>query len=142
MLLKKSSTILINIPPIEVVKRIVFKSIYIGYLFVLPAYFLSFGVSAVLLAFVLNHFLVSIIFTSVFGVSHVSDDVQHPMPNKDRKLAISWPTLHMCTSVAYHANSTFLNWSLGGFNAHALQHILPNMSPLWSSHSRNTHTRC
>jgi linoleoyl-CoA desaturase len=94
MLLKKSSsTILINIPPIEVVKRIVFKCVYMGYMIVLPAYFLFFGVSAVLLAFVLNHFMVSIIFTRVLGVSHVSDDVQHPMPNKDRNLAISWPTL-------------------------------------------------
>lgn len=94
MLFKKSSsTILINIPRIEVVKRIVFKSVYIGYIFLLPAYFLFFGVSAVLLAFVLNHFLVSIIFTSVLGVSHVSDDVQHPMPNKDRNLAINWPIL-------------------------------------------------
>jgi linoleoyl-CoA desaturase len=112
-----------------------------GYMIVLPAYFLFFGVSAVLLAFVLNHFLVSIIFTSVLGVSHVSYDVQHPMPNKDRNLAISWPTLQMCTSVAYHANSTFLNWTLRGFNGHALYHILPNMIPLWSSHSRNTHLR-
>jgi linoleoyl-CoA desaturase len=95
---------------------------------VLPAYFLSFGISAVLLAFVLNHFMVSIIFTSVLGVSHLSDYVQHPTPNKDGKLAISWPTLQMCTSVDYHANSTFLNWTLGGFNAHALHHILPNIS--------------
>jgi linoleoyl-CoA desaturase len=129
MLFKKSSrTILINIPPIEVVKLIVFKCVYIGYMIVLPFYFLSFGISAVLLAFVLNHFMVSIIFTSVLGVSHLSDYVQHPKPNNEGKLAISWPTLQMCTSVDYHANSTFLNWTLGGFNAHALHHILPNIS--------------
>ena len=34
----------------------------------------------------------------------------------------------MCTSVDYNAKSTFLNWTLGGFNAHAMHHILPNIS--------------
>ena len=34
----------------------------------------------------------------------------------------------MCTSVDYNANSVFLNWTLGGFNAHVLHHLLPNIS--------------
>jgi|TARA_R110000737_G_scaffold343954_1_gene370530 linoleoyl-CoA desaturase len=129
MLFRKSSrTIRINMPRIEVVKLIVFKLIYVGYMVIMPIYFLPFGVGNVLLAFVLNHFMVSIIFTSVLGVSHLSDYVQHPEPDKDGKLPMSWATLQMCTSVDYHAKSPFLNWTLGGFNAHALHHLLPNIS--------------
>jgi|TARA_B110000261_G_C13029665_1_gene335729 linoleoyl-CoA desaturase len=129
MLLKKSSrTITIKMPLIEVIKLILFKFIYIGYMFILPLYMLPFGFNNVLLVFILNHFMVSIIFTSVLGVSHLSDFVEHPIPDKEGKLLISWPTLQMCTSVDYHAKSTFLNWTLGGFNAHALHHILPNIS--------------
>jgi linoleoyl-CoA desaturase len=30
--------------------------------------------------------------------------------------------------VDYNAGSTFFNWTLGGFNAHALHHLLPNVS--------------
>lgn len=129
MLFRKSSrTIEINMPFIEVVKLLLFKLLYIGYMIVLPFYVLPFGIYSVLLAFILNHFMVSIIFTSVLGVSHLSDYVKHPMPDKHGNLLMSWPSLQMCTSVDYNANSTFLNWTLGGFNAHAMHHILPNIS--------------
>ena len=52
----------------------------------------------------------------------------HPLPDEDGKLDISWAKLQMITSVDYNAGSKFLNWTLGGFNAHALHHILPNVS--------------
>jgi linoleoyl-CoA desaturase len=129
MLFRKSSrTIKVDMPIVEVIKLVLFKLLYIGYMIVLPAYLLPFGIYNVIIAFILNHFIVSIIFTSVLGVSHLSDYVAHPSPNEDGKLPISWPTLQMITSVDYNANSTFLNWTLGGFNAHAMHHILPNIS--------------
>jgi linoleoyl-CoA desaturase len=33
----------------------------------------------------------------------------------------------MCTSLDYNSGSVFCNWTLGGFNAHALHHLLPNI---------------
>lgn len=123
-----SRTIKVKIPKNEIVKLIFFKLLYIGYMIVLPAYFLPFGWATVLLAFLLNHFMVSLIFVGVLGVSHVSDYVAHPKPDKDNKLNMSWPKLQMCTSVDYNADSVFFNWTLGGFNAHALHHLLPNIS--------------
>lgn len=105
---KSSRTIQIDIPFSEVVKLILFKLIYLSYMLALPMYFLSLGFSHILLAFILNHFMVSIIFTSVLGVSHLSDYVEHPYPDKDGKIDMSWPTLQMCTSVDYNADSTFL----------------------------------
>lgn len=129
MLFRKSSrTINIDVPPFEVFKLLVFKCLYITYMIVLPVYLLPFGIGHVLIVFMLNHFMVSIIFTSVLGVSHLSDFVDHPEPDETGKLSISWPTLQMITSVDYNANSTFLNWVLGGFNAHAMHHILPQIS--------------
>lgn len=122
-----SRTIKIEIPRSEIIKLVVYKLLYIAYMIVLPIYFLSFGWQTVLLAFLFNHFLISILFVGVLGVSHLSDFVEHPVPNQDNKLDISWPKLQMCTSVDYNANSIFLNWTLGGFNAHALHHLLPNI---------------
>lgn len=122
-----SRTIKIQIPKIEVLKLVIYKLLYIGYMIALPIYILPFGWQTVLLAFLFNHFLVSIIFVGVLGVSHLSDFVEHPIPDKDNKLNMSWPKLQMCTSVDYNANSTFFNWTLGGFNAHALHHLLPNI---------------
>jgi len=123
-----SRTIRISIPKTEVVKLVFFKLLYIFYMIVLPVYLLPFGWGNVLLAFVLNHFMVSLIFTAVLGVSHLSDFVQHPHAASDGKLPVSWPKLQMQTSVDYNSDSPFLNWTLGGFNAHALHHLLPNIS--------------
>ena len=94
---------------------------------VLPIYLLPFGAGHVLLAFLANHFMVSIIFVGVLGVSHVSDYVEHPLPDAQGKLNMSWPMLQMRTSVDYNSDSAFFNWTLGGFNAHALHHLLPNI---------------
>lgn len=128
MLLNYSSrTIKIRIPKIEIVKLIFYKALYIIYMIAFPIYFLPFTWHAVLLAFLLNHFLTSIIFVGVLGVSHLSDFVSHPEPNEENQLNISWPKLQMLTSVDYNADSKFLNWVLGGFNAHTLHHLLPNV---------------
>ncbi len=123
-----SRTIKIEIPKAEIFKLILYKLLYIGYMIVLPVFLLPFGWPAVLLAFLVNHFMVSILFVGVLGVSHLSDFVKHPQPDTEGKLNMSWPKLQMCTSVDYNAGSVFLNWTLGGFNAHALHHLLPNVS--------------
>lgn len=128
LLFKVSSrTIKITIPPVEVAKLIFFKLLYIGYMIALPIYLLPFGWSTILLAFVINHFIISIVFVGVLGVSHLSDFVKHPIPDAENNLDMSWPKLQMCTSVDYNPESTFLNWTLGGFNAHALHHLLPDI---------------
>lgn len=122
-----SRTIKIEIPRNEVVKLVFYKLLYIGYMIVLPIYLLPFGAATVLLAFLLNHFMVSWLFVGVLGVSHLSDFVAHPVPDRENRLDMSWPKLQMCTSVDYNADSVFFNWTLGGFNAHALHHLLPNI---------------
>lgn len=123
-----SRTIKIEIPKIEIVKLILFKLLYLGYMIILPICLLPFGWQHVLWAFLLNHFIVSWIFVAVLGVSHLSDYVTHPEPDANNQLDMSWPKLQMCTSVDYNADSKLFNWTLGGFNAHALHHLLPDIS--------------
>ena len=123
-----SRTIKIVIPRHEVIKLVFFKLIYLSYMIILPAYLLPVDIKHVLFAFLLNHFVVSWIFTGVLAVSHLSDFVHHPKPDQTGKLSISWPSLQMQTSVDYNPGSIILNWTLGGFNAHALHHLLPNIS--------------
>ncbi|MFN5032201.1 MAG: fatty acid desaturase family protein [Flavobacteriia bacterium] len=122
-----SRTIKIKIPPFEIVKLVFFKLVYIGFMLVVPIYLHDFGWKHILLAFILNHFLVSIVFVAVLGVSHLSDFVEHPEVGENREIGMSWPTLQMKTSVDYNSDSVFFNWTLGGFNAHALHHLLPNV---------------
>ena len=121
-------TIKIKIPKLEIVKLFFWKIVYIGYMIILPIYLLQFGWQHIIIAFILNHFIVSIIFVVVLGVSHLSDYVEHPSPDKNNKLNMSWAKLQMCTSADYNADSIFFNWTLGGFNAHTLHHLLPRVS--------------
>ena len=128
MLFKVSSrTIHIDIPINEAIKLVLFKLIYIGYMILLPIYLLPFNWTIIVFAFILNHFIISLIFTAVLGVAHLSDYVEHPLSDNNGQLNMSWAKLQLCTSVDYNANSRFLNWTLGGFNAHALHHLLPNV---------------
>jgi linoleoyl-CoA desaturase len=122
-----SRTIQVSIPKMEVVKLIFYKVVYIGYMLILPITLLDLPWTYILLAFILNHFLVSLIFVGVLGVSHVSDYVHHPTPDVEGRLSMSWPKLQMLTSIDYNAQSVFCNWTLGGFNAHALHHLLPDV---------------
>lgn len=122
-----SRTIKINIPNLEIFKLLMFKVVYIGYMILIPYYFLDFSIWIILLVFILNHFMVSLLFVGVLGVSHLSDIVEHPIANEEGILPMSWAKLQMKTSVDYNADSIFLNWTLGGFNAHTLHHLLPNV---------------
>lgn len=120
-------TIDVKMPKSEVFRLVFFKIFYLFYMIILPIWILPFGWQMILLAFILNHFMISILFTGVLGVSHLSDYVHHPEPDADGKLNMSWPKLQLLTSVDYNPDSVFLNWTLGGFNAHALHHLLPDI---------------
>jgi linoleoyl-CoA desaturase len=120
-----SRTIDIQIPPKEIIKLILFKAFYIGYMIVIPAMVFTPGLA--ITAFLVTHAVISILFVAVLAVSHLSDYVQHPSADEHGKLPMSWPKLQMCTSLDYNSKSEFLNWTLGGFNAHTIHHLLPNI---------------
>lgn len=121
-----SRTIQVKIPPKEIVKLVFFKTFYLGYMVFIPLY-MGFGWTQVLTAFILTHFVMSILFVTVLAVSHLSDYVHHPTPDEDGRLSLSWPSLQMCTSLDYNSQSRFFNFTLGGFNAHTVHHLLPNI---------------
>jgi len=123
-----SRTIQVVMPKREIIRLLFFKLFYIGYMILLPAIATPFGWKLVLLAFLVQHFVISLIFVGVLGISHLSDFVQHPQPGDYGRLGMSWPSLQLKTSVDYNPDSRFFNWTLGGFNAHALHHLLPNIS--------------
>ena len=77
----------------------------------LPIFLLSVHWSLVILAFVINHFIISLLFVGVLGVSHVSDFVHHPQSDSKGHIPMSWPKLQMLTSVDYNADSHFCNWT-------------------------------
>jgi len=123
-----SRTIEIKLPINEAFKLVFFKVLYIGYMVVIPIYFLPIDWVWIIMAFLINHALVSLIFVAVLGVSHVSDIVEHPVVDAKNQINMSWALMQLKTSVDYSVDSRFFNLTLGGFNAHTLHHLLPHVS--------------
>ncbi|MBI1223537.1 MAG: hypothetical protein GC180_13125 [Bacteroidetes bacterium] len=123
-----SRTIHITLPPFEAIKLVLFKVLYLTYMVGIPVFILPFGPAWVLGAFLLNHAFVSLVFVGALGVSHVSDEVIHPVINEQHEVEMSWPMMQMLTSVDYETKSHACNFLLGGFNLHALHHLLPHIS--------------
>jgi len=63
-----SRTIDVKMPTKEIVRLVFFKLFYIGYMIVLPAYVTSVSTTTILLTFIANHFMVSLIFTGVLFI--------------------------------------------------------------------------
>ena len=124
---KTDRSIEIKLPAAEVAKLILSKMVYVTMMLVLPIAFTPFTAGAVILAFFLMHFTISLMICAVLGVSHLSDRVAHPTPEQEGQLSLSWPSLQLITSLDYHSESRFLNFTLGGFNAHTLHHLLPTV---------------
>jgi linoleoyl-CoA desaturase len=124
---KTDRSIAIKLNKEQTVTLIRNKILYIAYMIVLPVIVSPVGWQHVLLAFVLMHFLMSIVITAVLAVSHLSDETEHPLPDESGKMDHSWVLLQMKTSMDYNVDSHFLNWTLGGFNAHTLHHLFPNV---------------
>jgi linoleoyl-CoA desaturase len=124
---KSSRTISLGtLPRSEVIILMISKVFYIAYMIALPVFFLNFAWYHVILAFVFNHFLISWIFCGVLGCSHLTDQVIHP-ESENGTLPMSWAMLQMQTSLDYASDSRLANWLLGGFNAHTLHHLFPNI---------------
>lgn len=120
-----SRTIQVQLPRRELLILVCSKLFYFGYTIALPAIISPFGWQFAVTAFLLSHFLISLVIVAVLSVSHLSEFADHPVA-QDGQVEESWACLQMRTSVDYHAESRALNFILGGFNAHALHHLLPN----------------
>ena len=111
----------------EQMKLFAGKLIYLFYMLVVPIHFSELGVSTVLLVFLCNHFLISLVFYCILSVGHVNDIVAHPIRNESGKIEMSWPLLQMSTTLDFNTSSKLCSWFLGGFNTHAIHHLLPNI---------------
>jgi len=120
-------SILIKLTKKQAGHLILNKILYVIYMILLPAIVLPFAWIHILTAFVMMHFMISIIIAGVLGVSYLAEEAEHPAPNAKGEMERSWVLLQMTTSLDYNPDSNILNWLLGGFNAHAVHHLFPNV---------------
>lgn len=109
-------------------KLLIAKGFYLNIWLWIPLYFCPVSLGSLITGLLINHFIASLIFVYALGVAHASDYVERPKAEKGNIVPMSWPSLQMNTTIDYNASSKFLNWTLGGFNTHAIHHLLPGVS--------------
>ncbi len=120
-------TISIKISPKEMAWLIFFKVSFFFYMLILPIIILPFNWVSILFVFLGCQIVVSLVVLSVLIISHMSDYVDHPIPDSNNKLNVSWAKMQLTTCVDYGVNSRFFRWTLGGFNTHAVHHLFPDV---------------
>jgi linoleoyl-CoA desaturase len=105
--------------------KITYFTLMIG----VPYYFSNYSLTQVLVGFVCIHLVVSLVLTLFLFVSHVSDLVQFNSITQ-KSIAHSFIRNQLITTVDIYPKNKALNFLLGGFNAHTLHHLYPDLSSI------------
>jgi linoleoyl-CoA desaturase len=81
----------------------------------------------IMLAFALMHGLLSIVFVLTLIISHLCEETEFPLADKDGLLPFNYHQHQLAVSLDYHPTSYLANWIFGGFNAHAAHHLFPRL---------------
>ena len=111
-------------PKIEYVKLFLLKLGYIGYVLVLPIYFLGFSASLVLLSFVVWQLLIGVIGATIIQVEHPLRLNEFPKSKSDYEHFI----YHVFATTSDHSIDSFVaNWFYGGLHLHVVHHLAPRV---------------
>lgn len=114
-----------SVPKNEVFKAFLSKILFIVLFWGVPFYLKTADWEHLTYAFLSMQILFSLILTLFLGVSHLSDKIEYF--SKNNKENISWVALQLRTAADYDVEKRWAYWFLGGFNAHALHHLLPSV---------------
>lgn len=117
-----------KIPRKEYLKLLLFKAMYVAIFIGIPSMITHFSITEILLSFLAMHVASSYFLTVALVPSHVSDQSEFPLPDKDGMLPYSWSHHQVHTTTDFATKSVMWTWLLGGFNHHIVHHLFPNIS--------------
>ena len=83
---------------------------------------------AIILGFVLMHYVAGLILSVVFQLAHIIGDTETPMPNEEGTMKNSWAIHQLFTTTNFGTKNKFLSWFTGGLNHQVEHHIFPHIS--------------
>jgi linoleoyl-CoA desaturase len=111
-------------PVSEYVKIFLFKFWYIGYMILLPIFFLGYSAWFIIGIFFLCHFMIGIVGGTVIQVTHPLRANEFP-ESKDEYDNFVFHVF--ATTSDYSVNSRIANWCFGGLHLHVAHHLSPNV---------------
>lgn len=111
----------------ELVKMIVSKLVYLGYLIVVPAIYFEWSLMWSVSLFLIQTLAGSLVIVMVLLSSHVGEDAVFPEPNQEGELPFSWAEHQVITTADFATRSRWITEIFGGFNHHVIHHLFPDV---------------
>lgn len=111
----------------ELIKLIITKLSYWGYMLFIPMLILDRPFWHVLIGFLIVQFVAGFIVTVVFQLAHIVEDLQHTKKDGITKLKHSWAVHQVQTTANFSRKNPILNWYLGGLNFQIEHHLFPHI---------------
>jgi len=106
---------------------ILWKAIYIGYIFIIPLVFTPLLWWQILIGIFGMHYLAGFILAIIFQPAHVIDGTEFPLPDENNVLANNWSIHQLHTTTNFGNESKWFSWYVGGLNFQIEHHLFPNI---------------
>ncbi len=108
----------------EYVKLFVWKFLYIGYMILIPIFYLGFSPIFIIPLFFVAHFIVGVIGGVIVQIAHPIENASFPKSSNEYDNFI----YHIfATTADFSAKSNLAKWFWGGLNLHVIHHIAPGV---------------
>ena len=111
----------------EWAKLFFFKSFYIFYMIIFPAWIINIPLSTVLIGFLIYHVVAGLLLSTVVVLGHCVEGAEYTAPDENGIIQNSfmqheWNATYDCST-----NSRLLHWITGGLNTHLAHHLFPKL---------------
>ena len=111
----------------EWTKLILFKSFYLFYMVIFPAWVINIPLVTVFAGFLIYHMVAGILLSTVVVLGHCVEGAEYVAPDNNGVIQNSflqheWNATYDCST-----NSRLLHWITGGLNTHLAHHLFPKL---------------
>ena len=114
-------------PRKDLIHFLLAKVFYYGYLIVIPIMVLNMPWWYIIIGFVLMHFVSSYLIMIALICTHLFDNANMVMPDKDNQLPYNWAAHQVENCQDFNTQSKLANMILGGQNTHTAHHLFPRI---------------
>lgn len=103
------------------------KLAYYAVILVLPLIFSDMSWWAIVLCFLLQHFIAGFILGCIFQPAHVVPSSNYPLPDDSGNIKADWAVSQLFNTANFAPKNKILSWYVGGLNFQVEHHLFPNI---------------
>ncbi|MFN5169169.1 MAG: fatty acid desaturase family protein [Cyclobacteriaceae bacterium] len=109
------------------VGMLVSKTIYVGYMLIVPMLVLKLSFGQVFVGFLIIHYVAGFILAIIFQPAHVIEGTEYPVGDENNMLENNWAIHQMHTTTNFGHREKLFSWYVGGLNYQVEHHLFPNI---------------